>query len=52
MNMVDEATPAAPSPEAIAAAEKMGREFLQTIAAVPDSDRTPLTSKKFAGPIA
>ena len=50
--MVDEAMPLKPSSEEIAAAEKMAREFLQKIAAVPEGDRKPLTSEKFAGPIA
>lgn len=50
--MVDEAMPPKPSSEEIAAAEKVAREFLQKIATVPEGDRKPLTSEKFAGPIA
>ena len=50
--MANEVMPPKPSSGEIAAAEKMAREFLQKIAAVPEGDRKPLTSEKFAGPIA
>jgi hypothetical protein len=52
MNMASQAVPPKPSSDEIVAAEKLGREFLRKIAAVPEGDRKPLLSDKFAGPIA
>ncbi|MEO6116197.1 MAG: hypothetical protein ABIP33_07415 [Pseudolysinimonas sp.] len=40
------------TPEEIAAVNERGLEFLRKINAVPEADRTLLTSDKFAGPIA
>ncbi len=41
-----------PTPREIRAAEKRVREFLRKINAVPEAERQPLISDKFAGPIA
>lgn len=50
--MIDEVLPPKSNSEEIAAAEKMGREFLQKIVDTPERDRQPLMREKFADPIA
>lgn len=49
--MTDGAKQNLPSPEEIAAADALGREFLRQISAVPADQRKVLDSEKFAGPI-
>lgn len=40
-----------PSPQEVAAADALAREFLRQISAVPADERILITSEKFAGPI-
>lgn len=50
--MTDEDRPTLPTPEEVAAADALARQFLEQISAVPTEERTLLGSDKFAGPIA